>query len=98
MRSIGSGPSWQYEASRPPTYQRLWPSSRSVERMPNRPKSPIATLFPGIFAVVMATGIIAVASKQQGIDWLADALYVAAALMYVVLIVLLLARVIRYPG
>lgn len=37
--------------------------------------SPIATLFPGYFALVMATGIIAVAASQQKIVWLADALY-----------------------
>jgi tellurite resistance protein TehA-like permease len=59
---------------------------------------PVATLSPGIFAMVMATGIIAVASSQQGIDWLADALYVVAAVMYVVLILTLLARIIRYPA
>ena len=43
------------------------------------PPGPIATLFPGYFALVMATGIIAVASKQQTIDWLADVLYAIAA-------------------
>ena len=48
--------------------------------------------------MVMATGIIAVASSQQGIDWLADAVYVVAVVMYVVLIPMLLARIIRYPG
>lgn len=47
--------------------------------------------------MVMATGIIAVASSQQGIDWLADVLYVVAAVMYVVLIVTLLGRIIRFP-
>ena len=66
--------------------------------MPDQPTSPVATLFPGIFAMVMATGIIAVASSQQRIDWLADTLYVIAAVMYVVLILMLLARIIRYPG
>ncbi len=59
--------------------------------------SPIATLFPGYFALVMATGIIAVASKQQSIDWLADALYAVAALAYVVLVVLVVTRLVRYP-
>jgi tellurite resistance protein TehA-like permease len=63
----------------------------------SQPSSPVATLSPGIFAMVMATGIIAVASSQQGIDWLTDALYVVAAVMYVALILALLARIIRYP-
>jgi tellurite resistance protein TehA-like permease len=50
--------------------------------------SPIATLFPGYFALVMATGIIAIAAAQQDIDWLAQVLYAIAAVAYVVLVVL----------
>jgi tellurite resistance protein TehA-like permease len=56
----------------------------------------VAALFPGYFAMVMATGIIAVAASQQDIDWLAHALYVVAAGAYVVLTALLIARVVRY--
>jgi hypothetical protein len=41
--------------------------------------SPIATLFPGYFALVMATGIVAVAADQQGLDLLAEVLYVITA-------------------
>ena len=37
-------------------------------------------MFPGYFALVMATGIIAIGSKQQGIRWLAEALYIIAAI------------------
>ena len=58
--------------------------------------SPIATLFPGYFAMVMATGIIAVAASQQELDWLADLLYVVAVVSYVVLVVLLALRIIRF--
>ena len=58
--------------------------------------SPVATLFPGYFAMVMATGIIAVAASQQDLDWLAQALYVVAAVAYAVLVVLLIVRVVRY--
>jgi tellurite resistance protein TehA-like permease len=58
--------------------------------------SPVATLFPGYFAMVMATGILAVAASQQDIDWLADAMYVIAAAAYVVLAVLLITRIVRY--
>jgi tellurite resistance protein TehA-like permease len=59
--------------------------------------SPIATLFPGYFALVMATGIIAVAASQQRLDWLADALYLIAAIAFVVLGVLVIARLVLYP-
>ena len=59
--------------------------------------SPIETLFPGYFALVMATGIIAIAADQQNIGWLSEALYAAAAVGYVVLTVLLVLRIILYP-
>jgi len=57
---------------------------------------PIATLFPGYFALVMATGIVAIGSKQQKIGWLADTLYVVAAAAFVILAVLVLARLALY--
>jgi tellurite resistance protein TehA-like permease len=52
----------------------------------------VRTLFPGYFAMVMATGIVATGAAQQDIRWLADALYAVAAATYVVLTVLLLWR------
>ncbi|MCB0966086.1 MAG: tellurite resistance/C4-dicarboxylate transporter family protein [Ilumatobacter sp.] len=58
---------------------------------------PIATLFPGYFALVMATGIISIAAEQQEIHWLAVALYTIAAIGYVVLWVMSVTRVVRYP-
>lgn len=58
---------------------------------------PIATLFPGYFALVMATGIIAIAANQQKINWLADTLYIVAAGSYAVLALLVLARLVAYP-
>jgi tellurite resistance protein TehA-like permease len=58
--------------------------------------SPIATLFPGYFALVMATGILAVGASQQEIDWLADVLYAVAAVAYVVLAALFALRILRY--
>jgi len=57
----------------------------------------IRTLFPGYFALVMATGIVATGASQQGLDVVADALYVIAATAYVVLAVLLAARVVIAP-
>ena len=56
----------------------------------------IATLFPGYFALVMATGIIAIAANQQNLRWIAKGLYVVAAIAFVVLIVLTVARLVRY--
>ncbi len=61
----------------------------------NQP-SPIATLFPGYFALVMATGIVAVAAQQQSLDLVAEVLYVVTATAYVVLAILLVTRVIRF--
>ena len=58
---------------------------------------PIATLFPGYFALVMATGIISIAAEQQDLHWLALALYTVAGVGYVVLWVLLALRIVRFP-
>lgn len=60
-----------------------------------RPSS-VATLFPGYLALVMATGIIAVAASQQDLDGLADVLYAVAAVADVVLVALLVTRVVRF--
>lgn len=60
--------------------------------------NPVATLFPGYFALVMATGIIAIAAKQQTIGWLAEVLYIATAVAFVVLAVLLLVRIVVFTG
>ena len=61
------------------------------------PTSPLATLFPGYFALVMATGIIAVAAAQQNRVGLAEVLFVIAAVAYVVLAVLVVLRLARFP-
>jgi len=55
-------------------------------------------MFPGYFALVMATGIIAVASKQQKIDWLAESLYAVAAGAYAVLVVLVVIRLVAFTN
>jgi tellurite resistance protein TehA-like permease len=60
-------------------------------------RSPLATLFPGYFALVMATGIIAIGAAQQNIDWLADVLFAVAVVAYVVLGALLVTRLLRFP-
>ena len=63
---------------------------------PEPPRRWLADLFPGYFALVMATGIVAVAADQQDIRWLAVALYVVAAISYVVLVALYVARLALY--
>lgn len=64
--------------------------------MAARSSSSIATLFPGYFALVMATGIVAIAAQQQNLGLLADALYVVTVIAYVVLVVLLAIRIIWF--
>lgn len=59
--------------------------------------SPIETLFPGYFALVMATGIIAVAADQQELGWLAQALHASATFGYAILAVMLVLRIFLYP-
>jgi tellurite resistance protein TehA-like permease len=65
--------------------------------MADRPDPLVATLFPGYFALVMATGIVAIGASLEDLDVLADALYAIAAGGYVVLLVLTIARLARYP-
>jgi tellurite resistance protein TehA-like permease len=59
--------------------------------------SNVRTLFPGYFAMVMATGIVAIGAVQQDLRWLAQPLYVIAAVSYIVLAALLLWRVAVVP-
>lgn len=58
--------------------------------------SPIATLFPGYFALVMATGIVAVGAALEDVDVVAKLLYWVAVAAYAVLSVLLVVRITRY--
>lgn len=60
--------------------------------------SNVRTLFPGYFAMVMATGIIAIGAAQQDLAWLAEALYLVAAGAYAVLAVLLVWRLAVVPA
>ena len=64
--------------------------------MVDPPPLPIATLFPGYFALVMATGIVAIAADQQNLDLVAQILYVVTVIAYIVLAVLLATRMIRF--
>jgi tellurite resistance protein TehA-like permease len=60
-------------------------------------RSPIATLFPGSFALVMATGIVSIGALQQGLDAVADGLFVLNVVAYVILWGLTIARLARFP-
>ena len=60
--------------------------------------SPIEGLFPGYFALVMATGIVAVGAEQQNFNWLARGLYVIAAASFAILVVLSLIRLVAFPA
>ena len=65
---------------------------------PARPGGFVADLFPGYFALVMATGIIAIASAQQEQVTLAKVLYAIAAVSFAVLAVLTIARLVLHPA
>lgn len=62
-----------------------------------RVQSGIEHLFPGYFALVMATGIVSVATHLVGPRWLALPLLWINAAQYLVLLAFLLIRVIAYP-
>ncbi|MFA5774023.1 MAG: tellurite resistance/C4-dicarboxylate transporter family protein [Ilumatobacteraceae bacterium] len=66
--------------------------SRIETTSPNGVSSAVANLFPGYFALVMATGIVAIGAQQQKFTWLAESLYVVAAVAYFVLAVLVTVR------
>lgn len=58
----------------------------------------VQRLFPGTFAFVMATGIIAVGCDRHGLDPLAVGLWWTAAIGYVVLTAMTVVRVVVFPG
>ena len=57
----------------------------------------VATLFPGYFALVMATGIVSIATFLLGMSSIAWVLLVINIAAYAVLWLLTLARLIRLP-
>jgi tellurite resistance protein TehA-like permease len=58
----------------------------------------IRDLFPAYFALVMATGIVSIACHLLELDWLAFPLFYLNIFFYVLLCVLILARIIRFPA
>ena len=63
----------------------------------NAPAGPLASYFPGYFAMVMATGIIAIGCRLVGVPVVDVALLAVAAVAYVVIAMLTTARLVRYP-
>jgi tellurite resistance protein TehA-like permease len=63
-----------------------------------QPRSPIASLFPGSFALVMATGIVSIAAFQLGFETLARAFLAVNFAAFVVLWALTIVRLVRFPG
>ncbi len=61
------------------------------------PRHGVETLFPGYFAMVMATGIIAIAGAQHELTLVARVLFAIAGVTYATLIVLNLARLVLAP-
>ena len=59
--------------------------------------SGLANLHPAYFAIVMATGIVSVASHLLGFRWAAIPLFWLNVALYAAVWVLMLARVFRYP-
>jgi tellurite resistance protein TehA-like permease len=57
----------------------------------------LATLDPGYFALVMATGIVSIGCRLLGYPPLAEALLVATIVGFVVLVAAYLARALRFP-
>jgi tellurite resistance protein TehA-like permease len=58
----------------------------------------IQDLFPAYFALVMATGIVSVACHLLGMDFLAFPLFYINQIFYIVLWLLILARIFRHPS
>jgi len=73
----------------------------SDPREPQQKQSPategLRTLHPAYFALVMATGIVSIASHLLGFRWIAWALLVINVVAYPVLWGLLIVRTVRYP-
>jgi tellurite resistance protein TehA-like permease len=57
----------------------------------------LKTLHPAYFAMVMATGIVAIATMLQGVPVLPSVLFWLNALLFIVLVLATGARMIRYP-
>jgi len=72
------------------------PSAPAATAAPAAPEPALASLHPAYFALVMATGIVSIASQLLGLVPIARALFVINVIAYPTLWVLTIARVVRY--
>jgi tellurite resistance protein TehA-like permease len=77
---------------------RVGGSTRTLARLPKLALRAAADLFPGYFALVMATGILSIAAHDLGLSWISRPLLAVNALAYAALLGLLLLRVTRFAG
>jgi tellurite resistance protein TehA-like permease len=74
------------------------PADARLEPLPRHPVSSwVATLDPGYFAVVMATGIVSIGARALGHPVLSTILVWCTAVAFVVLLAAYLVRAIRFP-
>jgi tellurite resistance protein TehA-like permease len=70
----------------------------AVSSSPSQPAATgLATMHPASFALVMASGIVSIACHLLGLPWVAVALLWANVLFYVVLWILTVIRILRFP-
>ncbi len=94
VRTLPRSPSLAMRATRRYRHKRMTGTTTLAHRLGGG----IADLFPGYFAVVMATGIISIGSKLLGLPWIARPLLWLNVVAYALLAALLLARLVLYPG
>lgn len=82
----------------------MMPPQQSLSRAPRPPgrlaswaDRRIETLYPGYFALVMATGIISNALRLEGYRWLSDLMFAGNVLAYPWLLALTALRALRHP-
>lgn len=73
------------------------PATRTLPRLAAWADRGIAALYPGYFALVMATGIISNALFNEGRQGLSDVMFAVNVLAYPWLVALTIARALRYP-
>lgn len=74
------------------------PSLQPTKQEDGRILQAIAGLFPGYFALVMATGITSVACHLLGMETLAWILFYINAVAFIVLWLMLIVRIVKFPG
>ncbi len=66
-------------------------------RFEHAPRESLECLHPGYFALVMATGIVALAAHLHDLLWIAESLFWLNALFLLCVVAATIARIVRYP-